>query len=354
MGACHFPRNGLQEGEMALRTTVAGSWWPYEDGEADLARYHRGELSEEDGLAVLDRYAARAIAEQRELGFTEWTGGEYFMYLFIQHLPKVLTGITMDRPPEDDVFDYDDFGHVTITGDVGAPHGLGYADAYRREARLPGGVRKATVAGPFEALLDAADQQEAVQQQMPNLLRIVNTEIRALADAGCPHVQLDAPFLGIMVNQEAMKPAQAAAIVAACFEGVSGVTRGLHLCNGNSGGRPASAVLRNATWVPILRELDGIIDVASLEASYFSEYLEREAFRDLPQSMEFAAGIVDEASYWVEPVKKIKDRAADWARVVGEERLWIMPSCGLGRHAPRDRAVLEPKMINLNEAAASF
>ncbi|MGH3409828.1 MAG: hypothetical protein ACRDRJ_46150, partial [Streptosporangiaceae bacterium] len=63
---------------MALRTTVVGSWWPYPDEEAELARYHRGELPEEDGRALLDRCAARAIAEQRDLGFTEWTGGEYF------------------------------------------------------------------------------------------------------------------------------------------------------------------------------------------------------------------------------------------------------------------------------------
>jgi hypothetical protein len=36
---------------MALRTTVVGSWWPYADGEAELARYHRGELSQEAGRA---------------------------------------------------------------------------------------------------------------------------------------------------------------------------------------------------------------------------------------------------------------------------------------------------------------
>jgi hypothetical protein len=54
-----------------------------------------------------------------------------------------------------------------------------------------------------------------------------------------------------------------------------------------------------AAWVPILRELDGPIDVANLEASYFSDYLEREAFRDLPQSMKLAPGIGYEASYWV-------------------------------------------------------
>jgi len=49
-----------------------------------------------------------------------------------------------------------------------------------------------------------------------------------------------------------------------------------------------------------------------------------------PRSTQLAAGIVDEANYWIEPVKKIKERAADWSRVVGEERFWLSPSCGFG------------------------
>ena len=53
-------------------------------------------------------------------------------------------------------------------------------------------------------------------------------------------------------------------------------------------------------------------------------------------------------------MKTIRDRAGDWARVVGEERLWISPSCGFGRHPARTRPVLEAKMEPMAEAAASF
>ena len=41
-------------------------------------------------------------------------------------------------------------------------------------------------------------------------------------------------------------------------------------------------------------------------------------------------------------------------RVVGEERLWISPSCGFGRHPARDLPVLRAKMENMVEAAASL
>jgi 5-methyltetrahydropteroyltriglutamate--homocysteine methyltransferase len=339
---------------MALRTTVVGSWWKLDEHEPELARYHAGQLSDAEGEALLERAAAAAIAEQRALGLDEWTGGEYFTDNFIDHMQRVLHGLEVDRPDEQDPFDYDDLAHATITGELSAPDGLGYARAYARESRLPGGVRKATVVGPFEITVHAGDQQEELRRQMPGLIAIVNREIRDLAAAGCPHVQLDVPVFGGLLNTGLMDPGDAAAIVAGCFEGVEGITRGMHICNGNFKGRPLSPIVRNASWVALLERLDGVIDVAALECSYFAEWAERDAFAAMPQSIELAAGIVDEASYGIETVKKIRDRAGDWARVVGEERLWISPSCGFGRHPARSRPVLQAKMEHLAEAAQSF
>jgi methionine synthase II (cobalamin-independent) len=339
---------------MALRTTVVGSWWKLDEHEPELARYHRGELSESEGEDLLNQAAAAAIAEQRGLGLDEWTGGEYFTDNFIDHMQRVLHGFEIDKPDEPDPFDYDDLAHAVITGELSAPDGLGYVRAYRRDAELPGGVRMATVVGPFEITVHALDQQDELMRQLPNLIGIVNQEIRDLAAAGCPHVQLDVPVFGGLLNSGLMSPEDAAGIVAGCFEGVDGLTRGIHICNGNFKGRPMSAIVRNAPWVPLLQHLDGVIDIAALECSYFAEWLEREAFAAMPQSIELAAGIVDEASYGIETVKKIRDRAADWARVVGEERLWISPSCGFGRHPARSRPVLQAKMEHLAEAAQSF
>ena len=93
---------------MAVRTTVVGSWWLHPEMEQDLARYHAGELSAPEGAAVLNRAAAKAIAEQRDLGLDEWTGGEYNTDNFILHMHKCLTGLEVDKPQADEVFDYDD------------------------------------------------------------------------------------------------------------------------------------------------------------------------------------------------------------------------------------------------------
>jgi methionine synthase II (cobalamin-independent) len=103
---------------------------------------------------------------------------------------------------------------------------------------------------------------------------------------------------------------EAADAIGAFFEGVK-AKKALHVCNGNVGGRPGNGVLRCAPWVEIPQRLDGIVDIALVEVKYFSQYQEREAFKALPKSMTLAAGIVDEASYWIEPVKKIRERIAD-------------------------------------------
>jgi 5-methyltetrahydropteroyltriglutamate--homocysteine methyltransferase len=339
---------------MALRTTVVGSWWKLDEHEDALRRHHAGELSPEEGERLLDEAAAAAIREQRELGLDEWTGGEYFTDNFIDHMQRVLHGFEVDKPDEPDPFDYDDLAHAVIRGELSAPDGLGYARNFERENKLPGGVRKATVVGPLEIAVHAQDQASELQRQMPNLISLVNRELRELAAAGCPHVQLDVPIFGVLINTGQMTPEQAAQITTACFEGVEGVTRGVHICNGNFKGRPMSPVVRNASWVPMFQHLDGVVDVAALECSYFAEWLERDAYKDLPQSIQLAAGIVDEASYGIETAKKVRDRAADWARVVGEERLWISPSCGFGRHPARTRPVLREKLEHMMEAAASF
>jgi methionine synthase II (cobalamin-independent) len=337
-----------------LRTTVAGSWWPLVEFEDELLRYHRGELSAADGEALLKRAAVLAIEEQRGLGLTEWTGGEHFAYEFIDHLQRQLTGLKIIVPSRAEIFDYDDLAVAEVDGELTAPNGLGYVDAYLRERELPGGVPKATVVGPVEVAINLISELDGLKGQMPNLVRIVNSEIRGLADAGCPHIQLDVPAFHTLITNGAMNTDEAAGIIAQCFEGVTGSRRGIHICSGNLRGRPLAGNLTSVPWVEILQRLDGVIEVAHLALQYFNRYLERDAFAAVPKSIEIAAGIVDEGSYAVEPTAKIRERAEAWARVIGEDRLWLSPSCGFGRHTARDIPVLRQKVANMVEAAAGF
>ena len=53
-------------------------------------------------------------------------------------------------------------------------------------------------------------------------------------------------------------------------------------------------------------------------------------------------------------VGRREERIAGWASIVGEERLWVSPSCGFAQHTSRDIPVLRAKMQNMVEAAATL
>jgi 5-methyltetrahydropteroyltriglutamate--homocysteine methyltransferase len=318
-----------------------------------LARFHRGELSEAEGQQVMDAAASQAIREQRDLGLTEWTGGEYYTDDWLGQLPKVLTGIELVKPPEPVLIDYDDHARYRIVGPICAPNGLGYARRYLRERDLEGGVTKVPVPSPVDMTFHEAGQPEELQRQMPALIGLVNSELRAIADAGCPTVQLDAPSIPGLVARGLLTPDKAVTLIAKCLEGVH-TRKGVHFCHGTLAGKPAAPTLGLGAWMPLLERLAGVVDFVHLECCYFAQWLERECLRALPRGIDLAAGILSESSYRVEPVAKLESRAADFARVVGEERLWLAPSCGFGRHPVRNVPVLHQKMENLAEAALAL
>src|SRR5262249_55453966 len=157
----------------------------------------------------------------------------------IEHLHRRVTGLEVDKPQAADLVDYDDMTHAKVVGKITAPNGLGYLEAYRREAKLPGGVRKAAVVSPYEVVVAGRDQIDMFGPQVPEITRIVNAELRAMADQGCPNVQLDAPIFGGEVNMGMMSAQEAADLIAPCFGGVK-ATKSLHFCNGNLRGKPIS------------------------------------------------------------------------------------------------------------------
>jgi len=135
------------------------------------------------------------------------------------------------------------------------------------------------------------------------------------------------------------------------------VIRGLHLCNGTIGDGQGQRVLRNATWVPLLQELVAI-DIAHLEASYFSGDLERGAFKDLPRSTQLAAGD-RRRKPTTGSNRSRRSRNARPTGVVSSVRsdsaVAILAGSGVTTARVTVTArVLRAKMTNLAEAAATF
>lgn len=331
-----------------IRTTVIGSWPLPEMYRERLLQYHRGTLPEMLVKPTLSGAAEIAIREQKATGVTQFMGGEFFAEVFIQHLPRRLTGVKLVKPQAAELRAYTDLAEYELTDDIDAPRGLSYIEAFRRELQIEPALEKASVPGPLELLAHLRPVEKA-RAQLPRALEIVNREVRGLAAAGAREIQLDIPYIAIGSVLGNIAPEQAADLVAQSFAGVS-VTKTIHCCLGDLGSQSAITVHNLLALLPYIQRLPGIIDKVHLECSHPGQWMDRACLRDIPQDMQVIAGIVDVKTP-VETTEQIAERIGEVLHYVKPERLWIAPSCGFGR---RTTEVAVGKLSRMVEAAKRF
>jgi methionine synthase II (cobalamin-independent) len=331
-----------------IRTTVIGSWPLPEMYRERLLQYHRGALPEMLVKPTLAGAAEIAIREQKATGVTQFMGGEFFAEVFIQHIPRRLTGVKLVKPQAAELKAYSDLAEYELVGDIDAPHGLGYVEAFRRESQIEPALEKASVPGPLEILAHVRPP-EKVRAQLPRAIEIVNREVRGLAAAGAREVQLDIPYIAIRSVLGELVPEQAADLIAQSFAGVS-VTKTIHCCLGDLGSKSAITVHNLRALLPYIQRLTGIINKVHLECSHSGQWDDRARLRDVPKDMQVIAGIVDVKTP-VETTEQVAERIGEVLRLVEPERLWIAPSCGFGR---RTTEIAIGKLSRAVEAAKRF
>jgi 5-methyltetrahydropteroyltriglutamate--homocysteine methyltransferase len=331
-----------------IRTTVVGSWPLPEMYRERLLQYHRGTLPEMLVKPTLVGAAEIAIREQKTTGVTQFMGGEFFAEVFIQHIPRKLTGVKLVKPQAAELKAYTDLAEYELTGDIDAPHGLGYVEAFRRESQIEPTLEKASVPGPLEVLAHLRPTPE-VQRQLPQAIAVVNREVCGLAAAGAREIQLDIPYIAIRSVLGQLAPEEAADLIARSFAGVRAV-KTIHCCLGDLGSQSAVTVHNLHALLPYIERLGGVIDKVHLECSHAGQWADRAYLRNIPKELQVIAGIVDVKAP-VETTEQITERAAELLRLVEPERLWIAPSCGLGR---RTTEVAVGKLSRMVEAAKRF
>lgn len=331
-----------------IRTTVVGSWPLPEMYRERLLQYHRGVLPAMLIKPTLVGAAEIAIREQKATGVTQFMGGEFFAEVFIQHLPRQLTGVRLLKPQSEELKTYTDIAEYEIVDDINAPHGLGYVDGYRRESQIDPALEKVSVPGPLELLSHLRPLAKA-RSQLPRAIEIVNREMRALAALGAKEIQLDIPFIAIRSVLGEMTPEQATDLVTQCFAGVQ-ATKTIHCCLGDLGSQSAVTVHNLQVLMPFVNRLGGVIDKVHLECSHPGQWADRACLRDVPKEMEIIAGVVDVKGS-VETTEFIAEHVRELLHVVDPERLWIAPSCGFGR---RTTEIAIGKLSRMVEAAKRF
>ncbi|MCP5072345.1 MAG: 5-methyltetrahydropteroyltriglutamate--homocysteine methyltransferase [Rhodobacteraceae bacterium] len=187
---------------------------------------------------------------------------------------------------------------------------------------------KITLPGPLTITDSTADcYYENDQRLALDLADALNADVRALAHAGCQHIQIDEPVF-------ARKPEAAlnfgVEALERCFHRVSGgVTRTMHMCCGYPDrlDNPDYPKADHAVYHALVEALDGRVDAISIEDCHCHNDLS--LFEKFEKTTAIV-GFVDVAVSQIEPVEEIIARMRQVLQVLPPHRLIGAPDCGLG------------------------
>jgi 5-methyltetrahydropteroyltriglutamate--homocysteine methyltransferase len=330
-----------------IRTTVVGSY-PF-PGWLELAGLHLDELGSDDREEATRDAVWAAVGDQLRAGVDVITDGEQTRFDFNLSFYAFLDGLELDNEPRRRFGPpaHDQRGRHRITGELGAPDGLGVVAEWERLRSLaPEGTQlKVSVPGPYtlagriEPNADYPDRWAVTAALLP----VVRSELEALVDAGCGVVTVDEPSMSSYADRE--DPERLADVFNRTVEPVSGrVYVGTHLCFGNYKGR-AVGKRRYAPMFPAFLGLAA--DELHLEMAS-REFAELELIAEIGEQHDVGVGVIDVKSYYVETPADVEERIRLCLRYVEPERLSVSPDCGLSQTA---RWAAQQKLANMVEGA---
>ena len=318
--------------ERPLRTTIIGSY-PF-PAWLELVSSRLDDLGGDDLSEALDDAVGAAVRDQVAAGLDVISDGEQTRLDFNLSFYGFLEGISREERPRRRFGPpgHDQRGKHRITGDLGAPRGLGTVAEFERLKRIapPGPVLKMSVPGPYtlSGRLVPNDRYPDRFAVTEALLPIVRDEIGLLAESGCREICIDEPSMSCYAHRE--DPARFAEIFRRTVDPARGKCRlSTHLCFGNYKGR-AVAPRRYAPMFPAFLDL-GVDEIHVEMAS--REFAEIELIREIAKVADVAVGIVDVKNYYVETPEDIAARVRSCLALAPAERLSFAPDCGLSQTA---------------------
>lgn len=342
--------------------TPIGDWFP-DASDEDARKPDRGllqrwsitdyEESLEHAGADAETLFARAVQEviedQVSAGIDIPTDGEVRRENYIYYQCRRIAGLDFSTVTHKSVrsgaFDAD---LPTITGPVSLRETALDSD-FRCAQSYTSNPVKITIPGPMTITDSVANAFYDDEKSLgADLAAALNQEIRALAAAGCQHIQVDEPVF-------ARKPELALAYgidnLERCFDGLpDSVTRTVHMCCGYPNALDAEGYLKadRDAYLQIAAAMDASsVNAVSIEDAHRNNDL---ALLEFYQNTTVLLGVVDVAKSRVETVEEIRNRLKQALQHIDAERLVAAPDCGLGLLG---RDLTLRKLRVLSEAARS-
>jgi 5-methyltetrahydropteroyltriglutamate--homocysteine methyltransferase len=307
-----------------LPTTVIGShaipswlWTAIEAIEQD--KYGPTDVRE-----TFDDAVNVAILDQERAGVDVITDGELRRWYFVQSFYKRFEGLeSIGILRKVGVYGYDSAPRYRPLQRLTVPHGLGIVQEFDYLKRNTRSQIKATCPGPLTLTIHIQLRDTSIYKNRLDLAwdmaGAVNAELKALAEAGAELIQIDEPSFAII-------PGEAAEWVRVLNAALDGVPAKLavHVCFGNLGSRPRG----RREYLPFFPALHDVrCDQFSFEFAN-REMKEASLYRDVGLDREFAAGVVDVKSFYVETPQDVAERIRTILAYVPAEKLWLAPDCG--------------------------
>jgi 5-methyltetrahydropteroyltriglutamate--homocysteine methyltransferase len=314
-------------------------------GYAETVRQYGARLE-----AILDRATIGVVREQVELGIDIPTDGEIRRENYIHYHCRHLLGIDFERLSEKQMRGHYQALVPTITGPVAAGEPFLVRDWQIAQSATKRPV-KITVPGPLTIGDSVADEyyRDDARARGAALADALNVEIRRLAEAGCPAIQIDEPVFARKV-EDAL--AFGAEHLERCFHRVPpNRERIVHVCCGYPDRLDAEDYPKapNAAYLELAEVLEEIaIDAVSIEDAHRPNDL---ALLERFARKKVILGVIAIARSRIEEVEAVRERLRAAEGHIDPHRLLAAPDCGLGLLG---RDLARAKLKVLAEAAHSL
>ncbi len=330
--------------------------WFQKDGGTDDARPTEGYAETRARHAatidaLLDQATMEVVREQDDLGIDIPTDGEVRRENYIHYHCRHLEGFDFEALTEKQMRGHYTAHLPTITGPILAGPAFLARDwqVAQRATKKP---VKMTVPGPMTIGDSVADgyYESDPRARGTALADALNVEIRRLAEAGCPAIQVDEPVFARKLDQALDFGLEH---LDRCFHKVSAnIQRAVHICCGYPNcldpdedypKAPREAYVDLATGLQDIR-----IDAVSIEDAHRHNDL---ALLERFTRTTVIFGVIAIAKSRVEAVEEVRERLQSALHHIDSHRLIAAPDCGLGLLG---RDLAKEKLKVLSEAAHSL
>ncbi len=345
-----------------------------------------GKINAAEARAAEDRAIKDAIAMQKAAGIDAVTDGEFRRMSFIATIGVrdaelgPLTGFkTLVTDAEwTSLWKYPDgsYGGLTLPEDktkarrsivvdkIGVKRDIVAAEFPFLKKNADGVIAKYTFPSPSWHRIawdpkHSTDAYPTAEEFLIAMRDYIRDVVKKLVDAGCEYIHMDAPNYAQWYTDPKVRAAfeswghdmdtelvEDAEIDNSVFDGISGITKAIHLCRGNA---PRGRWIANGGYETISEQLYPLL------TNYNTMLLEYDgpragdftSLQHVRKDTNVVLGLVTTKDGELEEPAEIEARIAEASRVVPLERLALSPQCGFASGEYADTMTLEEEEAKL-------